>query len=96
MLSDRERRELAMIERGLIAGDRRFVDDFRIGPAARREPPRWPVRALIGFGILLLVAGLMTAAAGLFIQGLVFGTAGVVWSRRRARRVTGPPAGALP
>ena len=96
MLSDRERRELAMIEQGLSAGDRRFVDAFRTGQAARQGPPRWPVQALIGFGILLAVVGLVTGADGLFMQGLVFGAAGVAWSRWRARRAAAEPPGGDP
>lgn len=97
MLSDRERRELAMIEQGLSADDGRFVDGFRTTRAARgRRQHRWPVRALIGFGILLVVVGLLTGAGGLFMQGLLFGGAGLGWSRWRARRAAAEPPGGDP
>jgi hypothetical protein len=97
MLSDRERRELAMIEHGLRADDRRFVDAFRTARAARGRPQhRWPVRALIGFGILLVVVGLVTGADELFMQGLLYGGAGVAWSRWRARRAAAEPPGGGP
>jgi hypothetical protein len=96
MLNNRERRLLAMIEQGLSADDRRFVDAFRVGRAVGQRPPRWPIRALIGFGILLVVVGLLTGAGGLFMQGLLFGGAGVAWSRWRARRAAAEPPGGDP
>jgi hypothetical protein len=95
MLNDRERRVLAMIEQDLRTDGRRFVDAFAPPePAGERRQRHWPVRALIGFGILLVVVGLLASAGGLFMQGLLFGTAGVAWSRSRSRRAAGqPPVG---
>jgi hypothetical protein len=92
MLSDRERHVLAMIERGLSADDRRFVAAFRTGQAGRRGPSRWVIPALVGFGILLVVVGVLTGTGGLFMQGLLFGGAGVAWSRWRARRAAAGPS----
>ena len=96
MLSDRERRVLAMIEEGLRADEGRFVDALH-ATTARRDPRqhRWAVRALAGFGVLLVVLGMVTDSGGLIMQGLLFGTAGVAWSRWRSRRAemerTGDP-----
>jgi hypothetical protein len=82
MLSNHERRELARIEQGLAAEDRRFtqvLSAFRGGGEAGRR--RWPARAVTGFGILVLVAGLVAGAdAGLILQGLVITAVGVAWS----------------
>ena len=95
MLSDDERRELARIEESLTAEDHRLADAFRTGRRTGRQRRRWPVRALIGFGIMLLVVGLLTGTEELFLQGLLFGGAGVAWSRWRAwRGSAGPSAGA--
>jgi hypothetical protein len=92
MLSDRERRELARIEQALAADDRRLAQAFGGRSVAARPRRRWPVRALIGFGVLLLVVGLLTGADGLFVQGLLFGGAGVLWARWRARHPAAGPS----
>lgn len=84
MLSDREREELARIEQGLVGSDRRLAAAFRSG--APPAPRRWPVRALLGFGAFLLVVAVLTGADGLFLQGLLCLTAGLVWRRWQARR----------
>jgi hypothetical protein len=82
MLSNHERRELARIERDLAAEDRRFTHilaDFAHGGDASRR--RWPARAVTGFGILVLVAGLVAGAdAALMLQGLLITAVGVAWS----------------
>ena len=84
MLSDRERQQLADIEQALMAGDRRLAATFRSGapPTGRR----WPVRALLGFGVLLLVVALLTGADALFLQGLLCLGGGFAWRRWRAAR----------
>jgi hypothetical protein len=83
MLSDHERRELGRIEDGL-AGDRWLVDVLDgDGRAGRR---RWPIRALVCFGILLLSIGILTAGGMLVLQGLLIGGAGIAWSRWRVWR----------
>ena len=102
MLSDRERKQLADIEQALVAGDRRLAATFRSGaPPTER---RWPVRALLGFGVLLLVVALLTGADGLFLQGLLCLGGGFAWRRWRAARsrdatastVADPARGARP
>jgi Protein of unknown function (DUF3040) len=94
MLNEREWRVLAMIEQGLRAEERRFAKAFDTGTAGRkRRSSRWPIRALVGFGILLVVLGLLASAGGLFLQGLLFGGTGVAWSRRRKSRATVEKAG---
>jgi len=87
MLSDRERKQLADIERALLAGDRRLAATFRSGaPPTQR---RWPVRALLGFGAFLLVVALLTGADALFLQGLLCLGGGFAWRRWRATRSRG-------
>jgi Flp pilus assembly protein TadB len=85
MLSDREQQELARIEAGLQAEDRRFADGLRKGPRIEATR-RWPARALLGFGVLLLVVGALTSAGMLVFQGIVFTAAGVLWLRWQAAR----------
>jgi Flp pilus assembly protein TadB len=96
MLSDHERRELDQIEDGL-AGDRRLVDALaRSGRAGRS----WQVRALIGFGVFLLVVGIVTGGNGpLVLQGLLIGSAGLIWRwwcGKRAARAAGDPERSTP
>jgi hypothetical protein len=86
MLSDREREQLAGIEQALVAGDRRLAATLRSGPARER---RWPVRALLGFGVFLLVVALLTGADGLFLQGLLCLGGGYAWRRWRVARSRG-------
>lgn len=94
MLSDRERHELALIEQGLAAADRRFADSFRTG--SRTDQRRWPIRALLGFGVFVLVVAVVTGADGLFLQGLVFVGGGIAWSRWRAGRARRADEAAAP
>lgn len=83
MLSDRERKQLAGIEQALAADDRRLAATLGPGPAPER---RWPVRALLGFGVFLVVVALLTGADGLFLQGLLCLIGGYAWRRWRATR----------
>jgi Protein of unknown function (DUF3040) len=77
MLSDHEQRELAMIKEGL-ADDRRLVEVLGgDGPAPSRNRR---IRALVGFGILLLVVGLVCGDGRLFLERLLIGSAGLAWS----------------
>jgi Protein of unknown function (DUF3040) len=97
MLSDYELRELALIEKGLAEEDRRLAESLRPRDAKRVTPwtrRRWMSRALLGFGVLLLVVGLLTSADGVFMQGLLFGGGGVFWLRWQSRSKPTPPAGA--
>ncbi len=78
MLSDHERRELALIEQGLET-DPRLAASLAEVPRRRR----WPIRLLTIFGVLLILIGLLTGAGGLVLQGLLAAGAGVAWSRWR-------------
>jgi hypothetical protein len=88
MLSEYERRELALIEQGLAEDDRKLAESFRPRrlPSARRRDRRWMSRSLLGFGVLLLVVGVLTGTYGLFLQGLLFGGPAVAWMRWQRRR----------
>ena len=96
MLSEHDRRELALIEERLRSDDRRFTDIFHAGRAGPRRDRRWTRRALVGFGAFMLLVGLAAGAAGLFLQGLLVFGAGVGWtlllrwtaaSKGRVRRI---------
>lgn len=101
MLSDREREQLARIEQALVADDRRLA--ATLGATAPRAERRWPQRALLGFGVLLLVVAVLTGADGLFLQGLLCLAGWFGWRRWQARTrpeagspVDDPPRGARP
>ena len=89
MLSDYEQRELAMIKEGL-ANDRRLVEVLGdMEPVPSRS--RW-IRALLGFGILLFVVGVVCGDGRLVLEGLVVGSAGIAWfwlRRWRAAKAAG-------
>ncbi|HST67349.1 MAG TPA: DUF3040 domain-containing protein [Mycobacteriales bacterium] len=96
MLSDREQRELARIEEGLKAEDKRFGRGLRKGPRIDRTR-RWPARSLLAFGVALIVIGALTSAESLVLQGILFTGIGIAWVRWqavRAARADGP--GGLP
>lgn len=96
MLSDREQRELARIEEGLKAEDKRFGRGLSKGPRIDRTR-RWPARSLLAFGVALIVIGALTSAESLVLQGILFTGIGVAWVRWqsvRAARADGP--GGLP
>jgi len=86
MLSEREQRELALIEQGLHDDDRGFVASFRSRRSVLRQ--RWPVWALVGAGLLLVLAGLLTGISSVWVEGLVVVGIGVAWSRWQAWRRT--------
>jgi len=101
MLSDREREQLAAIEQSLMADDRRLAASLSAVPVRRER--RWPQRALLGFGVFLLVIAVLTGADGLFLQGLLCIGGWFGWRRWQARRrpdtdpaVNDPPRGARP
>jgi Protein of unknown function (DUF3040) len=91
MLSEHERRELALIEQEL-GQDQGLVASFHARKASRRD--RWLVRGLIAVGILLVVTGVAAGVGGLVLQGLLAVGTGVGWSRWRAWRAAGKPPGA--
>jgi hypothetical protein len=90
MLSDHERRELALIEQGLEADPR-----LAASLGGHRRQRRWLIRLLTGLGILLIVTGLLTSTGGLVLQGLLAVGGAVAWSRwrvwRTARGRRAPP-----
>jgi hypothetical protein len=93
MLSEYERRELALIEQGLAEDDRRLVESFlpelmrpERTPWSRR---RWMSRAVLGFGVALMVLGVLTSADGLFMQGVLFAGGGFLWLRWQGRAAKG-------
>jgi len=85
MLSDREQQELQRIEEALKADDNRFAHGLRRGPRFDKTR-RWPARALLGFGIALIVIGALTSAAPLILEGILFTGIGVAWIRWQAVR----------
>ena len=85
MLSDREQRELQRIEEALKADDNRFAEGLRRGPRIDRMR-RWPSRALLGFGIALIVIGALTSAESLILQGILFTGIAVGWIRWQMTR----------
>ena len=89
MLSEHDRRELALIEEQLRSDDRRFADTFHAGRPGPRRDRRWARRALVGFGAFTLMVGLAAGAAGLFLQGLLVLGAGIVWTLLRRRTAAG-------
>jgi hypothetical protein len=87
MLSDREQRELARIEEGLRAEDKRFGRGLGKGPRIDRTR-RWPARSLLAFGVTLIVIGALTSAESLILQGILFTGIGIAWVRWQAVRAT--------
>jgi Protein of unknown function (DUF3040) len=85
MLSDREQRELQRIEEALKAGDKRFVRGLRRGPTIDHTR-RWPARALLGFGITLILVGALTSAESLILEGVLFTGIAVAWIRWQVAR----------
>jgi hypothetical protein len=101
MLSDREREQLAAIEEALRSEDRRLAASLSAAPPRRDR--RWLLRALLGFGVFLLVIAVLTGADGLFLQGLLCVGGWFGWRRWQARHrpdagspVADPPRGARP
>ena len=81
MLSDKERRELLLIELGL-SEDRQLAASL----ADVRPQRRWPIRLLVTVGVVLMVTGVLTGTAGLIGQGALAAGVGIAWSRWRAWR----------
>ena len=89
MLSDHERRELALIEQSLA------FDERRLARALTRR--RWPPRALVTFGSLTMAVGSMGGGnEPLLLQGLLAVVAGILWSRRQTRTAAERADGGLP
>jgi Protein of unknown function (DUF3040) len=77
MLSEREERELELIEQGL-RDDGRFAAAFPCGrrPLHRR---RWVVRTAIVLGLVLFLGGLLLAATAVAVQGLLLASTSYAW-----------------
>lgn len=91
MLSDRERRELAGIERHLMAMGSDGVDPPAPPPVPQPEPwPRRPVRTTVAAAVLLLLALLLLGVGPTVV--LVLGIAAVFWgvAHRRGSAGRGP------
>jgi hypothetical protein len=90
MLSEREERELGLIERGL-RDDARFLAAF---PGARCPLHRRPrvVRAAIAFGLVLILAGLILSVSGLALQGLLLAGASYAWWCWKVKPTSTKPA----
>lgn len=96
MLSEHDRRELALIEERLRCDDRAFADTFHTGRPGWLRGRRWASRALLGFGAFIVVAGLAAGAADVCLQGLLVLGAGIVWILLRRRIAVGEGGSAGP
>jgi hypothetical protein len=85
MLSDREQQELQRIEEALKADDKRLAQGLRRGPRIDGTQ-RWPARALLGFGITLIVIGALTSTQVLILEGVLFTGIAIAWIRWQAAR----------
>ena len=92
MLSEREERELGLIEQDLL-DDGRLAAFLRGGrrPLHRRPPV---VRTAIALGLVLILAGLMLSASGLALQGLLLAGTSYAWWRWKVKPASGRPAAA--
>lgn len=90
MLSEREERELELIEQGLRK-DGRFTAGF---PGRRRPLHRrpWAVRTAIALGLLLILAGLVLSASGLALQGLLLAGTAYAWWCWKVKPTSTKPA----
>ena len=86
MLSERERRELADIEEGLETSDP-GLSALLTDPRGRRL---LYARLMTGFGVLLMVAGVLLSLDEAFMQGLVLASAGASWWAWIAMPPNGP------
>jgi hypothetical protein len=90
MLSEREERELGLIEQGL-QDDGRLAASFRGERRPLHRRP-WVVRTAISLGLTLILAGLMLSASGLALQGLLLAGTSYAWWCWKVRPPSGKPA----
>ena len=92
MLSEREERELGLIEQDL-RDDGRLAASFRSGrrPLHRRPPV---VRTAIALGLVLILAGLMLSASGLALQGLLIAGTSYAWWCWKVKPISRKPPAA--
>jgi hypothetical protein len=90
MLSEREERELDLIEQGL-QNDSRLAAVF---PGGRRPLHRrpWVVRTAIAVGFFLILCGLMLSASGLVLQGLLLAGTSYAWWCWKVKPTSAKPA----
>jgi Protein of unknown function (DUF3040) len=90
MLSEREERELGLIEQGL-RDDGHFAAAF---PGAARPLHRrpWVVRTAIAFGLVLILAGLILSASGLALEGLLLAGTSYAWWCWKVKPISRKPA----
>ena len=87
MLSDRERRTLARIERHLLESDPDFARKFaRATPTAQSPIPMF----LLVAGLTLMVLGSVVAAVPVALAGITLSLLGLVAARHRSSMI--PPA----
>jgi Protein of unknown function (DUF3040) len=98
MLSEREERELRLIEQGL-RDDSRFAAFLRSGRRPLHRRP-WVVRTAIVLGLVLILAGLVLSTSGLALQGLLLAGTSYAWwcwkvkPTSRKKPAAAPAAGA--
>jgi hypothetical protein len=94
MLSEREERELGLIEQAL-QDDGRFAAAFGGGrrPLHRR---RSVVRTAIALGLVLILAGLVLSASGLAVQGLLLAGTSYAWWCWKLKPISKRPPAAAP
>ena len=90
MLSEREEQALELIEQGL-RDDGHFASAFpgRRPPLHRRP---WVVRTAIVLGLVLFLGGLMLAATGVALQGVLLAGTSYAWWCWKVKPTSGMPA----
>jgi hypothetical protein len=91
MLSEREERELGLIEQDL-RDDGRLAASFRSGRPLHRRPA--VVRTAIALGLVLILAGLMLSASGLALQGLLIAGTSYAWWCWKVKPISRKPPAA--
>ena len=91
MLSEREERELGLIEQSL-RDDSRLAASFRGRRPLHRRP--WVVRTAIALGLVLILGGLMLSATGLTLQGLLLAGTSYAWWCWKVKPISEKPAAA--
>ena len=92
MLSEREERELELIEQGLGDGSR-FAAAFPGRRPALHRRPR-VIRTAIALGLVLFLGGLMLSATGVALQGVVLAGVSYAWWCWKLKPTSGKPAAA--
>ncbi len=88
-LSDREKELLAEMERALSADDPRLVSTLTGNPRAPQKKRALLGLALVGLGLVLLLAGLISQTIPLGIAGFLVALGGVVLAISNAPKIGG-------